>query len=227
VFADVELCSIHLPALGDPDDGILRGPIEDLRARVASEIAAHCDLPFGFYGHSIGGWIALEVAAELRAQTGLAPGFVCLGAVPSVEMLAALLPHDAPSPEAITDEAVQHALRALGLSEHAGAIDDTSGGGGPRSIARGARRDLWLGKQAGFGQARQAHALRGLPSPILLVRASGDPLATVDRAALERLGLSVAESLELTGGHLFLLDPAATRELVERALSPRIDFMLS
>jgi len=96
-----------------------------------------------------------------------------------------------------------------------------------RSLARGARRDPWLGKQAGFGQARQAHALRGLPSPILLVRASGDPLATVDRAALERLGLSVADSLEIAGGHLFLLDPAATRELVERALSPRIGFMLS
>ncbi len=43
-------------------------------------VCAHLDLPFAFYGHSLGGLLALELAQQLRAQGLPLPGHLFIGA---------------------------------------------------------------------------------------------------------------------------------------------------
>jgi surfactin synthase thioesterase subunit len=43
-------------------------------------LRAHLDLPFAFYGHSLGGLLALELAQQLRAEGLPLPGHLFIGA---------------------------------------------------------------------------------------------------------------------------------------------------
>src|ERR1700734_2402956 len=43
-------------------------------------LRAHLDLPFAFYGHSLGGLLALELAQQLRAEGLSLPGRLFIGA---------------------------------------------------------------------------------------------------------------------------------------------------
>ncbi|HEU4405132.1 MAG TPA: SDR family NAD(P)-dependent oxidoreductase [Polyangiaceae bacterium] len=213
----VEVCSVELPALGGDEDALLRGPVAALRGRLVEELAPLLDVPFAFYGHSIGGWVALEVAAELRSRRGVEPSFLCLGSVPKPEVLASLVPKGAESPEKVSDAQVIDALRRLHFPE--ALLEE--GGGRLRETVAAARRDLWLGARTGVASGEARGALGRVQSPVVVARGNSDPLPCVDGDDIAALGLNFGGGVSLDGGHLFLQETRPRRALA-KALAPSL-----
>jgi len=69
----VEVCALQLPGRG----GRLREPtftrVSQLIPIVAEVILPYLDMPFAFFGHSLGAFIAFELARQLRRQLDLQP----------------------------------------------------------------------------------------------------------------------------------------------------------
>jgi medium-chain acyl-[acyl-carrier-protein] hydrolase len=98
--ADVEVCPVQLPGR----ESRLREPAFDrpelLVAAVADALATHLDLPFAFFGHSMGAMLSFELARELRRR-GSAPPlhlFVSGRRAPQVPSREEDI-HDLPEPE--------------------------------------------------------------------------------------------------------------------------------
>jgi medium-chain acyl-[acyl-carrier-protein] hydrolase len=98
--ADVEVCPVQLPGR----ESRLREPAfsrpEPLIIALADALQAHLDLPFAFFGHSMGALLSFEIARELRRRGGSLPLHLFLSGrrapqVPSREEDI----HDLPEPE--------------------------------------------------------------------------------------------------------------------------------
>jgi medium-chain acyl-[acyl-carrier-protein] hydrolase len=70
---EVELCAIQLPGR---ESRLLEEPYAEMTALVDQLSAAldpYLDLPFAFFGHSMGALVAFEMAREIRGRRGLSP----------------------------------------------------------------------------------------------------------------------------------------------------------
>jgi medium-chain acyl-[acyl-carrier-protein] hydrolase len=117
--ADVEVCPVQLPGR----ESRLREPAFDRLAPLVQELAgalrAHRDLPFAFFGHSMGALISFELARELRRRGEPLPLHLFLSArrAPQVPPREEDI-HDLPEPEFLAklrelngtpEEVLQHA----------------------------------------------------------------------------------------------------------------------
>jgi surfactin synthase thioesterase subunit len=76
----IEVLAVQLPGRGAR---IKEPPCSELRPLVhaaAETLAAEMDKPFAFFGHSMGGLIAFELARELRRQCGVQPAHLFISA---------------------------------------------------------------------------------------------------------------------------------------------------
>ena len=98
--ADIEVCPVQLPGR----EGRLRDRpfdrLEPMIQALAEALAPYFDLPFAFFGHSMGGLISFELAREQRRRGGPEPLHLFVSArrgpqVPSREEAI----HDLPEPE--------------------------------------------------------------------------------------------------------------------------------
>lgn len=71
--SDIEVCPIQLPGRGDRFAESAFHRIRDLVPVLIDGLELLFDLPFVFYGHSMGSLIAFELAHELRARGGPLP----------------------------------------------------------------------------------------------------------------------------------------------------------
>ncbi|MBO4204434.1 thioesterase II family protein [Micromonospora echinofusca] len=69
----VELCAVQLPGRGGRSGEPARGRAAELAAEIAEGVAAEADLPYAFFGHSMGGLLAFEAAQLLAGQGAPAP----------------------------------------------------------------------------------------------------------------------------------------------------------
>jgi medium-chain acyl-[acyl-carrier-protein] hydrolase len=106
--ATIEVCAVQLPGR----EGRLREkPVPDLTALVsmiAGGLAPHLDMPFAFFGYSMGSWIGFELCRELRRHGGPAPRRLVVAACPA--------PHipDDDATHHLPDEELIERLRDLG-----------------------------------------------------------------------------------------------------------------
>ncbi|MEQ1505992.1 MAG: SDR family NAD(P)-dependent oxidoreductase, partial [Myxococcota bacterium] len=201
VPAGLEVCTVELPADVAAVDG--------LRDRLVAELAPLCTVPFGLYGHSVGGWVALEVAPALAA-TGAEPRFVALGAVPTPELLRSILPPTPAGPSAIDDDQVLDALRTLRVPARVLDAPDTRA-----RLLAATRRDLWLGASSWDGGARSTY-----DGDVIVIRGATDPLDTLGAPQIEALGLRCVAWVELPAGHLFHQDPSVRGQLAALVARP-------
>jgi surfactin synthase thioesterase subunit len=206
----VELYAVELPSLGGPHDAELRLPFEEFTAWLRTQFLPLLDRPFAFYGHSAGGWCALEVARGLSDDPVTTPAFIGVGALTTPELTAEFRPGPADRPEAISDEPVFRAARVLSVPRPL--LDDPVQG--PRALET-IRRDLWLISRMGPERMHVASA-----SPLILLAGSKDPLATIDKDVHAYLnGQSSHELHTVEGGHLFIDEPAGCVAAVRVLLS--------
>jgi len=70
---DIEVCAIQLPGRGTRFAEPLLQHIDEAVPAIAQAIAALPDLPFAFFGHSLGALLAYEVSHYLRERGGALP----------------------------------------------------------------------------------------------------------------------------------------------------------
>jgi medium-chain acyl-[acyl-carrier-protein] hydrolase len=106
--ATLELCAVQLPGR----EGRLReAPVADLSALVpmiAGGLAPHFNMPFAFFGHSMGSWIGFELCRELRRHGGPTPRRLVVSACSAPHIVDDDRTHDLP------DDALIDRLRELG-----------------------------------------------------------------------------------------------------------------
>lgn len=116
---EVEVCPVQLPGR----EGRLREPpftrSEEMIAAIADALTPWLDLPFVFFGHSMGGMIGFELARELRRRGRALPLHLFVSGRRAPQLPARDEPiHDLPEPEFIErlrelegtpEEVLQHA----------------------------------------------------------------------------------------------------------------------
>lgn len=105
----VEVCPIQLPGRGER---LTEPPFTHLPHLIDALVPAlipHLDMPFVFFGHSMGGLIAFELTRHLYRQYGLLPERLCISAKRAPHLPASRAPMHQLSPEKFVD-----ALRSLG-----------------------------------------------------------------------------------------------------------------
>jgi surfactin synthase thioesterase subunit len=196
----VELWRVSYPELGGEHDALVRGPAEALRQHAADALAPMTDLPFAFYGHSMGGYIALDLARELETR-GKAPRFVAAGALPTPEAVRAVVPSSSiATPEEISEDLALEVTKRMQFAD--ALIEEPAFRA--LAVAR-TRRDVWLGVQAGVH--RDDWAAARPQCPLWLFGGADDAMPTADKQppkGLQPQGVEV-----LPGGHLFVEEPNA------------------
>jgi medium-chain acyl-[acyl-carrier-protein] hydrolase len=69
----IDVCPIQLPGHENRAGEPLLTSIRAMAAAAAPELAAYCDRPFAFFGHSMGSMVAFELARLLRARGAAMP----------------------------------------------------------------------------------------------------------------------------------------------------------
>jgi polyketide synthase 12 len=191
--------AVQLPTFADPNAALLLESEDAQLAVLVDELMALPHAPISLYGHSMGGYIALSVARALAAR-GRAAAIVVLGAVPIPGLPAALASATIQTPDDITEGMAEQAIARL----NTGAALQTSDRG---RVIELARRDLWL-----TVKSRAADASVPSGQAVALLAGEGDTMPTIDKlpaGSLAELGYQQARTV--SGGHLFLFDPAACR----------------
>jgi medium-chain acyl-[acyl-carrier-protein] hydrolase len=98
--ADIEVCPVQLPARESRlREAAFERP-EPLIATLADVLESHLDIPFAFFGHSMGAMISFELARELRRRGGPPPLHIFVSARRAPQVPPREEPiHDLPEPE--------------------------------------------------------------------------------------------------------------------------------
>ena len=96
----IDLCLVHLPGRGRNMGRRAFSQLAPLVAEIADHISLVTDIPYAFYGHSMGGLISFELARELSQQQRTGPKHLFVSGCrapqyPRDEPLTFNLPHDA------------------------------------------------------------------------------------------------------------------------------------
>ncbi len=88
---DVEVCGIQLPGRETLNGIPLISDMDHLLQRWLPELLPLLDVPFVFYGHSLGGLLSFEMARCLRKQHQLSPVHLFVGGTPSPQVFPSAL----------------------------------------------------------------------------------------------------------------------------------------
>jgi medium-chain acyl-[acyl-carrier-protein] hydrolase len=144
VGPEIDFCPVELPGRGSRSGETPLTSLAELVERIAGPIEPLLNVPFAFFGHSVGARIAFECAHRLRARDGRTATHLFLSGrgAPQVEERLS-------SPHGMTDDALIAMLRRLG--------------GTPREVLENRafaaallpmiRADLALAESQGIGEA--------------------------------------------------------------------------
>lgn len=71
--SEIEVCPVQLPGRGNRLNEPAATKIEQLLPGLAAALSPYFDMPFAFFGHSMGGLISFELARYLRRQSAPLP----------------------------------------------------------------------------------------------------------------------------------------------------------
>lgn len=86
--AQVEVCPVQLPGREGRIQETAFARLVPLVQTLAQLLRPYLDIPFAFFGHSLGALICFELARQLRRQTGLSPVHLFVAACPAPQLPA-------------------------------------------------------------------------------------------------------------------------------------------
>ena len=102
--SSIELCAVKLPGR---EDRLREAPFErlsDLLPVLTQVVSSYTDMPYAFFGHSMGALIGFELARELRRQNQLEPAHLFVSAFRAPQRLTSRPDtHDLPDTEFIEE----------------------------------------------------------------------------------------------------------------------------
>jgi surfactin synthase thioesterase subunit/NAD(P)-dependent dehydrogenase (short-subunit alcohol dehydrogenase family) len=210
--ANVEIYGIELPAIEDENSAILREPLGLLYQWIYRALAPLLDVPFAFYGHSVGGWHALGITRVIAEHDpSKMPATIGVGGLPTPEFLDSFTPKNLAHPREVSDEYVLKALKAWQVQRNGSHTSEAA-----RQAFELVRRDLWLGTRTDVCQFAVPEGIRSL----LVFGGSGDPLPTIDKAPGQFIPATVSAEVNMVdGGHLFINDPRVQAEVLNRIIA--------
>lgn len=105
----VEVCAIQLPGRGARMAEPPLTSLPDILRELSGAIRPHLDLPFAFFGHSMGAMLSLELARLLRKESGVSPVHLFVSGCRALQLRDPERPtYNLPEPEFIEE------LRHLG-----------------------------------------------------------------------------------------------------------------
>lgn len=196
---DVEVLALQLPGHEDRRQEPLATDLASLARGLRATIEALSDLPFSFFGHSMGAVLAFELACSLR-RAGLP--------LPEHLLVAASNPPDLlprhPLITALTDEDLVDVLRTLSAAPLL--FDDPEL---VRVLVPVLRTDLSM------LQTYEPRLESPLPVPITVYGGTGDPSARPEvMAGWKRFSTASFSLVTLPGGHFFIRDVARLLPLI-------------
>jgi medium-chain acyl-[acyl-carrier-protein] hydrolase len=78
LFEDINVCAVQLPGRENRIAEQLYNKLTDLIKAMAEDLEPYLDVPFAFFGHSLGAKIAFEFAREIRRRRGIQPVHIFL-----------------------------------------------------------------------------------------------------------------------------------------------------
>jgi medium-chain acyl-[acyl-carrier-protein] hydrolase len=185
----IDFCPVELPGRGSRNSEAPLTSLAELVERIAGPIEPLLDVPFAFFGHSVGARIALECARRLQARDGRTAVHLFLSG-----RGARQVEERAIDPHRMTDDALISMLRCLGgtpraVLEHRGLI---------AALLPTIRADLALAGSQGISDAGS------LSCPVTAFGGSDD--ASVDPDALEawrHATLGHFRTCWIPGGHFY------------------------
>lgn len=174
--------------------------LADLVEQLGKALTPLTNEPFVFFGHSLGGRVAFELACWLRRQGRPQPYHLFLSACPAPHCpLAQPAIHSLPRDAFIAALRQRHALPTEVLA-HAELLD---------LVLPALRADFAL-LETGVPTNEAP-----LDCPLTIIGGAADPqVSAADLAAWAAYSTHPLTSITLPGDHLFLLDPANRREML-------------
>ena len=187
---DIDVCPVQLPGREERRGDAAILDMDELVCRLADGLEAAMTPPFAFFGHSMGGLIAFELARELRRRGELLPSHLLIAASPAPQ-----LPLGREPLHPLSDDALVAHLREMGgtpekLFEMAWLL---------QSYLPVLRADLTLYETRGY------EAESPLTVPITVVGGNRDPFVSAE--CLEAWSTQTIVGFkrhELRGEHFFL-----------------------
>src|SRR5439155_5730600 len=103
---EIEVCPVQIPGREDHMRETPMTSMGSLVEALAQALEPYMDVPFAFYGHSLGGLISFELACYLRRQQGQMPMQLFVSGCPAPQ-----LPLAEPPLHQLSDEEFIQALR--------------------------------------------------------------------------------------------------------------------
>jgi surfactin synthase thioesterase subunit len=204
--ADVDLCAVQLPGREARWSELPYTSLSDLVEALGELLLARVEVPYAFFGHSLGGLVAFELARWLRDRAGLEPLVLFVSATRAPQAPRLVPPrHDAPERDFIAG------LRTLRtVPEEILDHDELL-----RLVLPTLRADFRLYQTYRF---RRGEPLR---CPIAVFGGEGDHLVGYDALAGWRQHTVAGCTVRLfPGGHFFLRDG---RDRVLEAIAGDLD----
>ncbi|TRV72002.1 thioesterase [Streptomyces sp. 130] len=206
----IEVCPVLLPGREERYSEAAYTRADALVPALAEHLAPHFDIPFAFFGHSMGGQIAFALACHLAESGGPTPGRLFLsGCAPQPSRV---LRHELSDDELVSEIAEMN-------------------GAPPEVLDNKEVLELLLPMiRADFALAEDSVPAEGarVPVPVTAFAGTADPEAGHDQVRLwARHTTGPFESFELEGDHFFLHQPDALLglagpRLTSRALRPPV-----
>jgi len=92
---EIDICAIQLPRREDVVDGRRIAPLGNLISQITERMTDLLDVPFAFFGHSLGALIGFEVARHLSTYRGVSPSHLYISGcrAPQVPRLRPAISH--------------------------------------------------------------------------------------------------------------------------------------
>ncbi len=202
--AEVEVCAVQYPGREERSDENPIDDVEDLIRIMGETIEPLLDIPFSFYGHSIGAGIAFKFANHIKNKYNKLPsvffagGWIAPHLKSPFKIIENLKEEDIRSDDADTTKGIYQHMRNLEIPEEVLSNKNLM-----KEMLPSIKADIIMGKRYRY----DAKSDKPLDCPLIAFAGDKDTVFTVDQVnAWDKHSTKEFKMNVMKGGHIFLRD---------------------